>query len=159
MKKDVIIVDIDGTICNSEERLKGVGFDPSLPPEQWPTEWGDVSKDKPIKEMVELVSYLQYKYQTFYVTLRDEGETEKTIKWLNSHKLFADEEHVFCVGDITNKTKDVTALKRNFVDKTLKDLKLNKRVAFCIEDSPNMIDMYREIGITCLDVGKFYGST
>jgi hypothetical protein len=158
MNKKIILVDIDGTVADSSKRLKKVGFDPSKPPNEWPKKWGDVSKDLPIKPIVDLVGYLQYKYETFYVTIRDIGEQEKTVKWLNKHKLFADLAHTYCIGDITGQTPDVTSLKKDFVEKTLVDLKLRDNIAFAIEDSPKMIEMYRDLGITCLDVGKFFGS-
>lgn len=152
----IIIVDIDGTVCNSSDRLSEVGFDPKAPREEWPEYWGDHSKDKPIEPVIEFVNQLyDVGYYIWMVTIRGRVNSYKDTKsWLARYGV--DYTRLYTLGEDSNKFSDPSQVKREFIQQL--DYEIRDDIFMAIEDSPSMIKMFKEEGIRVLDVGQFHGS-
>jgi FMN phosphatase YigB (HAD superfamily) len=148
----IVIVDLDGTLADSTERLMEVGFRPGLPASEWPTDWGDCMKDKPIPVVIELVNNLYENYEIWIMTIR--SKESNTESWLEKHNVcydalkFLDGTGMEGLHPVQRKVAYVLSLPAE----------TRSRIRFCLEDSPAMIEAFRKIGITCFDVGPFYGS-
>jgi len=156
MTKSIIIVDLDGTICDSSARLEAIGFDPTKPIEEWPKYWGDHSKDPQIPDMVKLVKCLFEKYEIWIVTIRN-GEPEHRVateEWLNRRDI--PYEKLYTLGREGIKQPPPAEIKRNWLYSLLPEEREN--ILFAMDDSPSMLAMFKEEGIKTLDVGQFAGS-
>lgn len=147
----ILIVDIDGTVCDSSERLAAIGYNPALPADQWPKDWGDHMLDKPIPEVLDMINVLFHRYEIWYVTIR--WAEPSSLLWAHSHLTY---DELFCLGKEGNITERPEEVKRNW----LRSLPHSQRcrITAAFEDSPSMIKMFREEGIKTLDVGQFSGS-
>ena len=148
----IAIIDLDGTLADSSKRLQRVGFDPRAPMSSWPTDWGDCREDTPIGDLIELAGVLYEHYTVWIVTIRppEPGLEE----WLHDNDIAYDKLHA--LGNARYVGDSPAELKRDFIsslDPITRDL-----IAFTLEDSPSMVQMFREEGIRCLDVGPFFGS-
>ena len=143
--KNIIIVDIDGTISKDGDRLKYLKMDPP----DWDNFYNDSFDDEPIIEICEMVERLDRFYTVIFCTGRRESVREKTVEWINKYiysmKLYSpkilmrandDERH-----DVIVKPE---LLEKHGVD-------LNK-IAFVLEDRNSMVAKWREMGLKCLQV-------
>ena len=149
----IIVVDIDGTICDSSERLKSINFDPSLPIDQWPGPdgWGDHSTDKPIQAVIDLINGVSDLYQIWICTIRH--PTPATSLWLRDNNVKYDK--LFMLGR-EGDDRVPADIKEVWLDSLLPEER--NMIVMSLEDSPGMIDMFRSYGIRTLDVGQFEGS-
>ena len=133
--KEAIIVDIDGTLAKMQGRS--------------PYDWSKVSKDKvnePIKTLVNSMSQLGY--IIIVVSGRDGSCEEETTKWLDKNDIDCD---FLFIREKGNNEKD-TIIKKRFLDK----IKKKFRILFVLDDRDQVVKMWREEGLTCLQVG--YGN-
>lgn len=126
-----IIVDIDGTICDSSHR-------------EW-HEYDKVKDDKPIEAMQEALYVLNAFYNIVYVTGRKKDSHEKTVNWLQKN-IAIFEADLYMRQD--NDTRPDAEVKRDIYNQHLKDLDI-----LCVfENDIQCIKMYRELGLQCLMV-------
>lgn len=137
-----IIVDIDGTVA-----LKG---------ERSPFDWGNVHKDTPNEPVVRMVESLASTTETewLFVSGRDEVCRDETIAWLQQYL-----PHAAGVVGTTPKCKlwmrpkqdmrkDVV-VKREIYDQHIAG---KYYVTFVLDDRNQVVEMWRELGLTCLQV-------
>lgn len=133
-----IICDIDGTIADMKD-IRG------------PFEWDKVHLDKPKMNIITLVkSYIMNEFDNsdklIFFSGRDSSSYDLTLKWLNGFFLGCDFDlYMRETGDIR---KD-TIVKREMFEKQIRN-KYN--VSFVIDDRRQVVNMWREIGLTCLEV-------
>lgn len=131
-----VIVDMDATLCfnTSGRPFYGEGCAEGI------------EKDVPNEAVCSLVrAMFSDMYKIIIITGREGTKkiTEATEKWLKDHDIVYDEIHFreekdYSKGDVC---------KRKIYDKYIKD-KYN--VCFVIDDSQKCVDMYRELGLICL---------
>lgn len=157
--KDIIVCDLDGTLCEIEHRRHLVAkFHP------------DGSKNRhrdfdafeariPQDTVNEAVASLLDKYYNEYnpvvrthiifVTGRHERTREVTVKWLADHmNMWPYTYHctLYMRGDDDYRADHV-------VKQEILDTKLDKdRILFCIDDRQQVVDMWRRNGLVCLQV-------
>jgi predicted kinase len=174
--KNLIILDIDGTIADLTHRREilqskcshclGTGYQPDpnladmdincaacngkgLGKKDWYKFYSLISLDTPITPIVDLVNYLREKgYRIFVVSGRpiSWGDLEigkETVAWLKKHNIFYD--HIFMRqgGD----GREDTIVKQEILDKLPKN-----RIAYVLDDRDSVVKMWRENGLTCLQV-------
>jgi hypothetical protein len=142
MKHKAIIVDIDGTISDGSWRILGK----DLSTIDWNQENLKSLHDQPFDWCVKLVN-LFYKdgYKIIFLTART-GTVEcyqVTHQWLSSHldipyELFMREEH---------DQRDDDIIKQDIY---YKHIEPSFDILFAIDDKPEVIDMWRNLGITAL---------
>lgn len=154
MKIPAIIVDLDGTLYNAKERqdkhLRGDKKD-------FDAFHADAHLDDPHAWCADLVRAMaEYGFTPLFVSGRDDTYRPHTEMWLKAH-----------VGGYLSCTSPETLIMRPAGDYTPDDELKEKfyreliepkyNVLFCIDDRQRVVDMWRRIGLTCLqcDVGNF----
>ena len=134
-----IICDIDGTIAD----MKGI---------RGPFEWDKVDLDRPKMEIIDLVNSLTNSaanynedLKLFFFSGRDEVCREKTEKWLL--KYISKYDWLFMRPQGNNES-DVLIKKELFFQKIRNKYNVN----FVIDDRRKVVDMWRSLGLTCLEV-------
>jgi hypothetical protein len=145
MKKDIVVVDIDGTIARVGDRLKYLKMNPP----DYDKFYASCFDDKPIQEIVDLVSNLQSNYRIIFCTGRREEVRDVTEKWLIKHGLVPsallmrpDKDHRH---DTYVKPTQLVKYGVNFDE-----------IAFVLEDRDSMVAEWRGLGLKCLQVN--YGN-
>ncbi|MCK5629782.1 MAG: hypothetical protein KAI26_04145 [Nanoarchaeota archaeon] len=140
-----IIVDIDGTLSNSEERKKIC---------ELPNGKIDFKKFYELMEMDPVAKWcneLMNKYDiVLLVTGRPSDYEDKTVNWLNKHNILYDDLFMRKSGDYR---KDYI-IKQEIYDKNIKPF---YNIEFCIDDRKQVVEMWRSNGLICLqcDEGNF----
>ena len=78
MKKESVLIFIDGTICDDRHRINLYGTAEFYSEE-------NVMKDKPVAESVQFVNELAEKYDIIYIGARPENMLSITYKWLDKN--------------------------------------------------------------------------
>lgn len=140
-----VIVDIDGTVADCEHRRKFL--------EQTPKRWDkffdpDQVKRDPIKpEIANLVRLLQAKYLIVYASGRVDTLRATTETWLRKHGLYFHPHFLFMrkEGDY----RSDTTVKKEILEQIKNE---NLVPVYSIDDRASVVSMWRENGITCLQV-------
>jgi hypothetical protein len=132
MKPSAIIVDIDGTVAHSTNR--------------GPFEYDKVIYDRPDEKIIELISVLwEAGHKLIFVTARDYVCFDDTYSWLTRHCPPFIKLHMRKKDDL----RDDTIVKHEIYEKFIKS---DYNVLFVLDDRNKVVDMWREIGLTCLQV-------
>jgi predicted kinase len=128
-----IIVDIDGTLAHHHGNRD-------------PFEYHKVINDD-IDEIIKhiVVVYRSLGYQIIIVSGREDSCFEMTSNWLNKYQVPYDFLYM-------RKTKDFrkdSIVKKEIYEKYIKD---NFNILFCLDDRNQVVEMWREIGVKCLQV-------
>lgn len=146
--KNIVVVDIDGTIAKMGDRLKYLQQDQK----DYDSFYKDEFDDEPITEIIELVKRLYVSgYRIVFCTGRKECSRAKTTRWLRKHiggpivdylclHMRADHDHR---PDV--KTKPELLEKAGLTP---------DNVAFMLEDRAAVTKKYRELGFTVLQVAE-----
>lgn len=126
-----IIVDIDGTIANKDNRC--------------PYDMSKVSEDSPRLEIIDIVEKYKDHAHILLVTGRDASCKKETEAWLMEHNVPYN--HLF-MREEGNNEKD-TVIKKRVYDEKIKDI---YNVLFVLDDRTRIVKMWRETGLTCLQV-------
>ena len=150
MYKNILIVDIDGTIAEvSKERLKYLHQEKP----DWEKFYNECFNDKPIKEIIKLVENLvESGYQIIFCTGRRESVREITHEWILSNIYFhrAEPAYVLLMRKNGDNRHDVEVKPE-----LLKEAGVNfDNIAFVLEDRNSMVKKWRELGLKCLQVAE-----
>lgn len=135
-----IICDLDGTIALKTDRS--------------PFDYSKVDLDTPNLPVIEIVqAYSWYKnYTILYVSGREETCRDLTETWLKKYHLPHDAPHVLLMRKAKDHRNDAI-VKLEIFDKYIRD---NYNVRFVLDDRDRVVKMWRDIGLTCLQVA--YGN-
>ena len=134
MKKEnnVIIVDIDGTIA-----LRG---------ERNPYDWFNVINDKPNTPIVKLLMQLEDWNDLIFVSGRKDVCMSQTVMWLKNQG--------FDVSELYMRDSDDDR-PDEIVKKEIYQVHIAHRDVLCVFDDRNkVVSMWRELGLTCLQVAE-----
>ena len=141
-KKKCILVDVDGTLAKMK---RGPG-------ERSPFDWHRVSEDLPNIPVINLVNILSHsgEYVIIVLTGRDGVALEDTKDWLEYHGVEYDGIYIRPEG---NNQKDSIIKHNIYVNHILP----NYEVEFVLDDRDQVVNLWRSIGLTCLqvDYGNF----
>jgi acid phosphatase class B len=142
MKKNIIVVDIDGTITKVSDRLKYL----QQKPKDWDSFYEHCDEDEPVMEIIDMVDILSERYKIVFCTGRRESVREKTQEWMNDFFINIDDPIIIMRpnNDYRHDTEMKPELLQKYVD--LED------VSFVLEDRNSMVQKWRELGLTCLQV-------
>ena len=145
--KRAIIVDIDGTICDTAHRVHFVRNEEGK--KDWKSFYEAMDGDLPRMEVVEEVGGL-YKsgIEVILVSGRPEEYRERTLAWALKHDLPFIPAQLFMRKDGDYRAD--TIVKQEIYDEFIKD-RYNIHMAF--DDRPAVIRMWESNGITVKDVG------
>jgi uncharacterized HAD superfamily protein len=143
--RKVVLVDIDGTIAQAtEERLKYLLEEPK----NWEKFLDMVDTDLPKEEILDLVRTIKDRYEIIFCTGRSEKYRRITMHWLKNHFHKNAEDYLMLMrpnGDHRADT-EMKPLMLKAAGIELKD------IAFVLEDRKTVTKMWRDMGLTCLQV-------
>lgn len=135
-KKKTILCDIDGTVALIGDRS--------------PFEWQKVDLDKPINQVLDVLKALQkaMNYKLVFVSGRDEECREKTETWLKEVAQISFE------ALYMRKNKDYRGdfLVKEEIYHTI--LKNKYNIAFVIDDRPQVVKVWKQLGLFVFDVNQ-----
>lgn len=143
-----IICDIDGTIADCTHRLHYL----SGSRKNWDAFFGAVHKDILIDPIANLMGVLAETglYQIVLVSGRPESTRETTEKWLYDHNFIYTELYMRANGD----HRQDYLVKSQILDALLGE---GRSISYVFDDRPQVIAMWRERGLTCLQVREWEG--
>lgn len=152
MKKEYIVVDIDGTIANNQHRahlLSGlVASDENrgtkvLAADRWDEFYDLCDKDEPYLDMRSIIKRVAATSQVIYLTGRVERIRGKTVSWLKKHG--------FPSGTLYMRANDDFRRNSEFKLEALKTKGLTPENVLCIFED-NDVEAFREAGFRTLHV-------
>lgn len=139
------IFDLDGTLSNCTYRRELS----RLP--NWKIDFGIFNKlileDKPNNWCAEILNRMLKGYRILIVTGREDTFMKETKSWLQYY-------HIPCDGLIMRKAKDYRPdhiIKRELYEQEIKPY---YDVLFVIDDRKSVVDMWRSLGLTCLQCAE-----
>jgi acid phosphatase class B len=136
--KKAIIVDLDGTLCDITHRKH------YLDVEDW-NSFNAAMDDDPInpwcKKIIELFSNAGF--SIIYITGRPDTYKSNTLNWLRYNSCIIDALHMRPASDF----REDFVVKKEIYDTKIKN---NYNVLFCVDDRKQVTDMWRSIGLVCL---------
>jgi hypothetical protein len=147
--KNIVIVDIDGTISKVGDRLKYLQQEPK----DWDSFYESCFEDEPIHDMLNLVNTLMLEcYDVYFCTGRRESVRDKTHDWFNIQTSleFRISPHKLLMRPDNDHRHD-TEVKPELLEKA--GIKLED-IVFILEDRNSMVKKWRELGVKCLQVAE-----
>ena len=142
--KDTIIFDLDGTLALIDHRRHFV----ECPREQqnWDAFYEACTNDEPNLPLMRLMSVLHEHYPHVLIySGRSSKVMDKTIAWLEFYKVQYDHLRMRVEEDFTPDNE----LKKKWAE----EWGIN-RIAMVFDDRAKVVKMWRELGITCLQVAE-----
>ena len=130
-KPHAFLVDIDGTLAHMQGRS--------------PFDWKRVGEDSVDQVIADIVNDLADSNTVIVMSGRDGSCRAETEAWLYKHDIFFDALYMREAGDMR---KD-SIVKAELFDKYIRD---NFNVRFVLDDRQQVVDMWRNMGLTCLQV-------
>lgn len=142
----IIICDIDGTIADCTHRVHFIESEPK----DWDSFYGACDKDgvyRPIRALLQIMSDL---FAIYYVSGRRESTRYKTVQFLDNNQFPHGPLFLRGEGDY----REDTEVKREILYKDIyREAGQRKEdVLFVLEDRASVVKMWREEGLTCLQV-------
>lgn len=144
MSKNIVVVDIDGTIAKVGDRLKYLQQEKK----DWDAFYEHCDEDEPIDEMCQLVADLFVLGRDIvFCTGRRESVREKTRNWLTQNVISTYDDELLMRKD--GDWRHDTEVKPELLHKAgiMPD-----DVYFILEDRDSMVAKWRELGYRCLQV-------
>ena len=147
-KKHFVLVDIDGTIADTTHRLHHIQKEPK----DWNSFFMSCDADTPIKPIIQLVQELHDNGAAIiFCTGRDEKCRNLTFGWLMR---YFSERLMFNATILMRRTNDRrhdTIVKPELLATAGIEL---DTIRLVLEDRNSMVDRWRELGLTCLQVAN-----
>lgn len=145
-ERRIVIFDIDGTLADCEERSR-------LAAKEKCFDWGVfmdrelILKDKPFEQICLMANLLHFDdFDIYLVSGREETCRDITESWLEKNRVKYKKLHM-------RKEKDYrpdTIVKKEIYDEHFKD-----KNVFCVFDDRNsVVNMWRSLGLVCLQVAE-----
>lgn len=128
-----IIVDIDGTLAIRRDRS--------------PYDWSKVGQDDVNETVASLVNSQNEDHIIILVSGRDGCCAKETEEWLKKHEI---KYHKLLMRTPNDNRKD-SIIKKELYDNLIKG-KFN--IEFVLDDRNQVVEMWRELGLTCLQVAE-----
>lgn len=144
MKQKAIIVDLDGTLCNTAHRQHHM----ELEQKNWKAFYEALIYDEHHEWCVALISaMLASGHEIIFVSGRPEDYRQETEGWLHDHAIsLATEPHPLFMRKTGDFRKDAIVKTEIYQSK----IEPFYNVLFCVDDRQQVVDAWRELGLTCL---------
>ena len=145
-KVKAVIIDLDGTLCNVDHRLHHIKGEKK----DWPAFFSEVSGDSINIWCATLVESMhQAGWRIVFCTGREGTDKIKTdtIVWLNT--IFNIEYDLYHRKEGDHR-KDAIIKEEIFREK----IEPHYDVLFAVDDRQQVVDMWRKVGVTCLQCAK-----
>lgn len=146
-KLNAILVDLDGTLANCDHRVHFLHREPK----DWDGFYNGLGEDELNSWCKALMEAMEAKgYRVILVTGREEKYKAETKAWLEKHKISY---HLLYMRDHDDYRSD-SVIKKEIYKKEIEE---NYQVSFVLDDRKSVVEMWRELGLVCLqpDWGDF----
>lgn len=143
MKEQAIIVDLDGTLCNTEHRQHFM----QQKPKDWKSFYAGILRDKPNLWCQLLIEGMRTQMRVLFVSGRPDDYAADTIDWLERHGF---ENHSLYMRKAGDYRKDSVVKAEIYKE----NIEPHYNVIFCVDDRQQVVDAWRELGLTCLQCAK-----
>ena len=159
--KDIIVCDLDGTLCNIDHRLHFVQVAEgaprvansgsiTYPRKDWDSFFNGVPNDtvnEPVLEVLDRFKSAQQIYEIVFCSGRPERCRADTVEWLEAYVGYGHYE-LYMRQDGDFRSDDI--VKQEILDKHID----KERVLFALDDRNQVVDMWRRNGLTCFQVAE-----
>lgn len=146
MKKEAIIVDLDGTLCDARHRQHHMEGK-----KNWQAFYGSIPLDKPNLWCVLIIQgALACGLEVLFVSGRPREYEAATLDWLfkwNIHAAARNRLFMRPDGDFRRDSIVKTEIYKGFIEP-------HYEVLYCVDDRQQVVDAWRELGLTCLQCAK-----
>lgn len=139
----IIVFDIDSTLADITHRLHYIKREKK----DWDSFFSACGSDSIILPMATLYKSLEPKNVIYLITGRREQERQQTMDWLAEHDIRYD---ALLMRKRNDFRKDYV-IKREYALSIIDEA---GSIDLAVDDSPEVIKMYRELGIFTLDVNQ-----
>ena len=137
--KDIVCIDIDGTLSDHSHRKEFV----ETKPKNWEKFFEGMDKDPLNKWCWELMTAMSSAgFKIILLTGRPDKYREVTEKWLEEYDVPYDKLIMRKEGD----HRDDTIVKKELIEENF----LKGQILFVVDDRSRVCEMYRDLGLTCL---------
>lgn len=144
MKTRAIIVDLDGTLCNTDHRQHLVADGAK----DWPAFYEALVHDQPHQWCLELIKAMRMQgIIVLLVSGRPMDYWNQTTEWLQKHMPKWDGLFMRKHNDFRKDSIIKSEIFKNEIEPRFE-------VIFCVDDRQQVVDMWRELGLTCLQCAK-----
>ena len=162
--KDIIVCDLDGTLCNIDHRLHFVQVaegaprvansgDIIYPRKDWDSFFAGVPNDTVNEPVLEVLERFQFEgFKIIFSSGRPERCRLDTMEWLHKHtNLFGADKS----GALLYMRQDGDFRRDDIVKQEILDKYIEKdRVLFVLDDRDQVVDMWRRNGLHCFQVAE-----
>ena len=145
MTRPIVICDLDGTLSDASHRqhlVQGRAKD-------FDRFYDLCDLDLPKREIIELLFMISAHYDIFILSGRSSRVRDKTVDWLDQHGVTYNGLFMRPEGNYTPDHE----LKQEMLTHLLESCNGNiEDVLFTIDDRDRVVDMWRSLGLTCLQV-------
>jgi phosphoglycolate phosphatase-like HAD superfamily hydrolase len=157
--KDVIIIDLDGTLCDDRHR------DHLAKAEQWEEFHSLLHLDEPFPDIVSLLRMTDQQHIVLAVTARNEMWRALTYSWFAKHSLMPYIDGLLMRPDDNYEPSE--KVKIDLIEEWFREAHseedlfdpaltlqqyVQSRVMFCLDDREKIIDAFRAYGLPCWQV-------
>ncbi len=136
IKRDAIIIDLDGTLCNTEHRQHLVEA------KKWPAFYEALVHDEPNEWCAQIFHNFGH-LQRIFVSGRPDNYKAQTVAWLEKHK-FTD--YILFMRKEGDYRKDSIVKSEIYHE----HIEPKFQILFCVDDRKQVVDQWRELGLVCL---------
>lgn len=146
--KQIVIVDIDGTLANVDHRLRFVQQEKK----DWKTFFDQMVNDE-VNEWCKTFIKLHrgMGFDVYLFTGRPETHREQTEWWLKKHDIKYDSLEMRRKGDF----RPDTVVKSEMLHEVFDTPEARERILYIVDDRQSVVDMWREQGLTCLQCNQW----
>lgn len=137
------IFDLDGTLALIEHRRGILDGDAS---DKWTRFYAACGEDEPNKPVVETLRQLSFKAEIWIFSGRSDEVREKTLAWLQKHRICFSFIAMRKEGDFTPDE----VLKKRWLDLMLAEDR--GRLVAVFDDRDKVVKMWRDAGVSCFQV-------
>lgn len=146
-----VVVDIDGTIARVGDRLKYL----RQTPKDYEAFYNACDEDEVIIPIADLVDTLTCHYDIVFCTGRKEYCYAKTYEWLKNYILGSNTKNSPLLMRSKNDNRHDVEVKPELLLRWMKENHYTQEnIAFILEDRTSMVNKWRELGFTCLQVAN-----
>ena len=147
MSKDLIVCDLDGTLCDIEHRTHWVQV-PSGVRKNWDAFFSEVPNDTPNQAVLDLLYRMSDYSKVIFCSGRPERCRADTVEWLEKHYFIEGHYKLYMRKDGDFRRDDIVKeeILNEHIDKD--------RVLFVLDDRDQVVDMWRRNGLTCFQVAE-----
>jgi hypothetical protein len=145
MARSIVVIDLDGTLCDASKRLHHI----QKTPKDWDSFFSEMHLDEPNRWCLELIEVLRNRHRILFLTGRNEQYREKTLAWLSRHVpgfTMHDLNLALLMRPVGDRRTDVEWK----TDAYLHIIKPIGEVLFAVDDRCRIVRMWRSLGVPCL---------